>query len=59
MEGKAAAARAEAARCVSLAHQNKDPSARAQYLHMAQSWALIAEHHEALTELDGKATRSA
>jgi hypothetical protein len=31
------------------------PAARERYLRMAKSWTLIAEHHEVLAELDGKA----
>ena len=54
MDDKAAAARAEAQRCVGLSHQNKDPKARERYLQMAQSWMLIAEHHEVLADVDAK-----
>ena len=59
MNDKAAAARAEAQRCVALSRQNTDSKTRECYLQMARSWMLIAEHHEVLAEVDGKARGAA
>ena len=58
-DNKAAAARAEAQRCVAVSHRKKDPKARKRYLKMARSWMLIAEHHEVLAAMDANTNEPA
>ena len=54
MANKADAALAEAARCISIAKQASDRSTKERYLKLAESWRLIADHHDALAEMDSK-----
>ena len=58
MSDKANAALAEAARCISIAKQAPERSTKERYLKLAESWRLIADHHDACAEMDAKLDRA-
>ena len=57
MANKADAALAEAARRISNAKYAQDLSTKERYLKLAESWRLIADHHDAVAEMDAKVER--
>ena len=54
MTDKALSAMAEATRCITIAMQAQDLQTKGRYLKLAESWRLIAAHHEARSEMDAK-----